>query len=285
MPKITIIVPIYNNAKFLNRCLKSIINQSYDDLEVLLIDDGSTDNSLAICEKYKKQDKRVRVLYQNHQGVSAARNKGIDNATGDYLCFVDSDDRLATDYCKHMMQLSLIYQADIMIGFFGIWGAQDHQYYVSFGLQPYDFSLDGVYSSRQWLSVWSKYSKKLATVPFVLWGKLFKKDLFRNIREPLNFKIGEDFAITWQLYLRANRIAFRNIRDYVYTDFKPDSLHAKYNSNANDVIVDQQRIALYKTVGIPVKEITDDLKGKISQKIDQRIISQFNQKIDNTHRY
>ena len=91
---ISVIIPVYNTASFLERCIDSILSQSYNDLEVLLIDDGSTDDSGAICDRYADRDGRVRVIHKENGGVSSARNKGLDNAKGEWICFVDSDDEL-----------------------------------------------------------------------------------------------------------------------------------------------------------------------------------------------
>ena len=95
--KISVIVTVYNNQQYLTRCLQSIITQTYHNLEIILVDDGSTDGSLAICEKYRQKDSRIRLLYQTNQGVAVARNRGLDAATGDYLCFVDDDDFVDKD--------------------------------------------------------------------------------------------------------------------------------------------------------------------------------------------
>ena len=91
---ITVIVPVYNSELYLSECISSVLNQSYKKIELLLIDDGSTDKSPIICDKYERIDNRVRVIHQNNMGVSAARNAGLDLAKGEYICFVDSDDTL-----------------------------------------------------------------------------------------------------------------------------------------------------------------------------------------------
>lgn len=92
--KVSVIVPIYKSEKYLPGCVSSIIKQSFKDLEIILVDDGSQDKCPQICDSYAKQDKRIKVIHQKNKGQSAARNAGIDSATGDYLFFVDSDDRL-----------------------------------------------------------------------------------------------------------------------------------------------------------------------------------------------
>ena len=98
--KISIIVPIYNTEKYLGNCLNSIINQTYKNLEIILINDGSTDNSLSICNNYKNKDNRIKIVNKTHTGVSDTRNIGIKNATGEYIGFVDSDDYIEQDLLK-----------------------------------------------------------------------------------------------------------------------------------------------------------------------------------------
>ena len=90
--KITIVVPIYNAEKYLERCIKSILDQTYENLEIILVNDGSTDKSLEICEKFKAEDNRIIIINKENGGVSSARNKGIDAATGKFIIFIDADD-------------------------------------------------------------------------------------------------------------------------------------------------------------------------------------------------
>ena len=94
---ISVIVPVYNVEEYLDRCIESIVNQTYKNLEILLIDDGSTDNSYNICDKWAKKDNRIKVVHKENGGVSSARNVGLDVATGDYIGFVDSDDYISID--------------------------------------------------------------------------------------------------------------------------------------------------------------------------------------------
>lgn len=100
MPKFTIIVPVYNTEKYLSECLDSLINQTYEDIEIICINDGSTDGSLGILNEYAQKDSRIKIINQANQGVSVARNTGIENAKGDYILFVDSDDWLELNTCE-----------------------------------------------------------------------------------------------------------------------------------------------------------------------------------------
>lgn len=116
MQKISVIIPVYNVEKFLSQCINSIINQTYKNLEILIIDDGSTDNSCEICKKFAKHDKRIRIIRQKNAGVSAARNNGLVHASGDYIHFIDSDDYIDLDYYEKMMNTNKKTNADIIAG-------------------------------------------------------------------------------------------------------------------------------------------------------------------------
>ena len=102
---VSIIVGIYNGEKYINKCINSILNQSYDNIEVILIDDGSTDNSKVMLDDFQKRDSRVQVIHQQNMGVSKTRNKGIDISNGDYICIVDQDDWLDLDYIEYLLKL------------------------------------------------------------------------------------------------------------------------------------------------------------------------------------
>ena len=114
--KITVIVPVYNTKKFLTRCVNSILKQSYENLEVIIIDDGSTDGSAQVCDELSKSDKRVRVIHQKNKGIATTRNIGIENATGYYISFVDSDDYLEKDLYKNLYKSMIISMQTIFLG-------------------------------------------------------------------------------------------------------------------------------------------------------------------------
>src|SRR5690606_6348044 len=111
----SIIIPIYNAEKYLVRCIQSILDQTYQNFELILVNDGSQDNSLSISERYAKKDDRIKVVSQKNQGVSSARNRGIELAKAEYVTFIDSDDFIASDYLKIFSSDAEIHNADIMI--------------------------------------------------------------------------------------------------------------------------------------------------------------------------
>ncbi len=115
MPLISVIVPVYRTEKFLNRCVDSILAQTYQELEILLIDDGSPDRCAEICDAYAQKDPRIKVLHKTNAGVSAARNSGLDLATGDYITFVDSDDYVEPDMYRAMMDVARQYNCDVVM--------------------------------------------------------------------------------------------------------------------------------------------------------------------------
>ena len=114
-PLVSVIIPVYNVAPYLEEALESVINQSYNNLEILVIDDGSTDGSEIICEEYAARDKRIRVIYQVNGGLSDARNTGLDLAAGEYIAFLDSDDAYRSNMIEVMLRAVMRYQADIII--------------------------------------------------------------------------------------------------------------------------------------------------------------------------
>ena len=118
--KISVIVPVYKVEKYLERCIDSILAQSYGNLEIILVDDGSPDCCPEICDQYQQKDKRIQVIHRENGGLAAARNSAIERATGEYLVFVDSDDQVDRDYIKNLYQIIIRYQADL-----GICGYED----------------------------------------------------------------------------------------------------------------------------------------------------------------
>lgn len=106
MVKVSVIVPVYNGGEFIELCIKDILNQTLKSIELILINDGSEDNTLQICQKYAKYDNRITLINQENKGVSTARNNGIDKATGKYICFIDSDDRIKEDYLENLYSIA-----------------------------------------------------------------------------------------------------------------------------------------------------------------------------------
>lgn len=193
--KVSLIVPVYNVAQYLRQCLDSIISQSYKNLEIILIDDGSIDGSEFICDEYCKIDTRVKVIHQCNQGISGARNTGIDNASGDYLIFVDSDDYVDSDFIGTL--LKCVQDSNCMI-------AECHLKKFKDGTIPED---EKIYKRSEILSAyeWLTETGLGDFISYVLWNKIYKKELFDGIRFPVG-RVYEDEATLYKLVYRSGSI-------------------------------------------------------------------------------
>ena len=118
MPEVTVVVPVFNVEKYLHQCIESLLNQTYRNLEIILVDDGSTDNSGAICDKYRQKDQRIKVIHKCNQGLGFARNSGMKETTSDYITFMDSDDYADEDMIEELMRPIIDENADTVIGGF-----------------------------------------------------------------------------------------------------------------------------------------------------------------------
>lgn len=221
MEKVSVIVPIYNAGTYLKKCLDSILNQTYSNLEILLINDGSSDGSARLCEDYRKADARVRVLHRplGGSGVGAARNAALPMITGDYVLFVDNDDWLELDHIELLYQDLKETGSDIAIANFTefIEERQSFRFHVN---REDDFRKE--FSIEEWFGI--QYEGKLAfsqcfTVP---WCKLYKASLFDDIVYPEEEKVEDDLT-TWKVYLMADKIVYRN-RGIYYHRKRSDSI-------------------------------------------------------------
>lgn len=195
MNLISIIIPVYNAEKYINRCIKSIVNQSYQELEIILVNDGSTDNSLSICETLATQDNRIKVISQDNGGVSKARNTGLRLTKGEYVMFLDSDDYMLPDMCKTMLDVLHSKQADCVICGIkepegGLWCPQRNIDYSTLE----DFKRDFIYQlNTELLSP--------------CWNKIFKKQLITNLfNEDISF--GEDLIFDLEYLNNCTRLSF-----------------------------------------------------------------------------
>ena len=201
---ISIIVPVYNVEKYLERCVNSIINQTYKNIEIILVNDGSTDNSGNICDKFGKKDSRIKIIHKSNGGLSDARNAGLKIAKGEYIGFVDSDDYIKEDMFETLYNLNKEHNSEISI--------------VSY-YEYYNDKLIAVRDSKK-LEVFNKISaiKELlidTKIQSYAWNKLFKKELFENLEFPTN-KNFEDIATTLLLFEKANKIVLLEDPKYYY---------------------------------------------------------------------
>ncbi|MBX4258632.1 glycosyltransferase [Clostridium estertheticum] len=219
-PLISIIVPIYNVEVYIRNCVDSILGQSYENLEIILVDDGSPDNCGDICDEYRSKDKRIKVIHKKNGGLSSARNAGIDIASGDYLGFIDSDDWIERDMYESLYNAIIEHKADISVcGRYIVEG--DKITTIS------DSEKAQVFTRSEALSelVLDEYSgmKNFA------WDKLYKKELFDDIRYPEG-KYYEDIFTTYKLFSKSNKIVDIKSPKYYYL-LREDSICGSNNAS------------------------------------------------------
>ncbi|MBQ5474789.1 MAG: glycosyltransferase [Lachnospiraceae bacterium] len=195
--KISVIVPAYQVEKDIERCLDSIINQTYKNLEILVIDDGSKDSSGDIADKYASVDSRVRVIHKKNEGLPQARKTGVENATGEYIGFVDADDWIEPDMYQCLMDNMVKNNSDIAsIGFFMDYGTRSENVY-------FPLKSGEVLTPEQAIS----FIHKRSEVMTYAWNKLYKKEVFKEVDFPEGNIIGEDYSIVLQAILHSKIVS------------------------------------------------------------------------------
>lgn len=203
---ISVIVPVYNVQEYLPRCVDSILAQTYENLEIILVDDGTKDASDKICDEYAARDARIRVIHKENGGLSSARNAGIDIAKGEYLSFVDSDDWIEPDTYAHMLGAALKYGVKLVCA--GRYDVKSRTGEKKKGLcPPREEVISGTELTRR-IFLWEN-------VDSAAWDKLYHRSLFREIRYPLG-KICEDVPTTYRIALDAGKIAMCDKPVYNY---------------------------------------------------------------------
>ena len=196
---ISIIIPIYNVEKYLKKCIESVINQTYKNIEIILINDGSTDGSGKICDEYAIKDKRIKVSHNENGGVAVARNKGIKMSTGDYIVFVDSDDFISNEYCEKMLEAVLRNNADIAI-------CKLHDFLdgEKIQIEETEYS-EQVYNSDEMI----ENNIVIGGIFDCMGGKLFSHKLFENVLFPEG-RVYEDSSTLYKLYYLSKRAVVLN---------------------------------------------------------------------------
>ena len=205
-PLISVIVPVYNVEQYLPKCVDSILAQTYQNLEIILVEDGTKDRSGEICDAYAEKDPRIKVIHKENGGLSSARNAGMDVARGEYFGFVDSDDWIEPETYESLMELARKYDADLVCGGrYDVDGATGER---TIGLCP---QKEECLSSMEMLGrvfIWDNCDS-------AAWDKLYRRHLFDGIRYPLGM-VSEDIAIFYKLMEKVNRVALCNKPLYNY---------------------------------------------------------------------
>ncbi|MBQ9513637.1 MAG: glycosyltransferase family 2 protein [Clostridia bacterium] len=206
---LSVIMPIYNGEKYLSEAIESILNQSYSNIELILVNDGSTDNTLTICQQYAKQDKRIFVLNQKNMGGQIAKNNGIDIAKGDYICFIDSDDYISPSMFRSMIDALEYYNADFSFCQFTRKTELITKEYKN--IVDYFFIKD----KEQIFKIIIGKGEKLSAGGYV-WNKIYKKSILKDYRFDSDINIGEDGLFNLKLAKRLNSICGSDANYYYY---------------------------------------------------------------------
>ena len=243
---ISVIVPVYNVKPYLKRCLDSILSQTYTNFELLLVNDGSKDGSAFILEEYAKKDSRIRVIHQENMGVSAARNRAIDEAEGDYITFIDSDDFVEDFYLEHLYQAAVSSGSDIAATNFSSFNEERHSFLFYHTKESY---FQKIYSVQEWLDLEGDMKNNMHLAFTFSPLKLFKRELFGDIRYPVG-RLREDDATIYKLYLKANQIHFTNEGAYYYSQRSDGLSRTAMNADITTMISNaEERISLMVALG------------------------------------
>ncbi len=249
--KITVIVPVYNVEHYLDKCLDSVIKQTYKNIEIIVVNDGSTDNSGKICQEYAKKDNRIVYIEKENGGLSDARNAGLDRLTGSYVTFVDSDDWIESDYVETLYKKITEYQADIAVGNYYSFNESEGMFYFHISGDSY---YEKVYDN---VSIFENLYESQEMKSFALisaWGKLYKAGLFDHLRFDIG-KLGEDGYLNQKIYLLAEKIVYIHKGIYSYR-IRNSSLSRTWTEKWMHALVDamSERITLLASLGYSLEK-------------------------------
>lgn len=229
MNRVSIIVPIYNTKKYLDRCVESLTNQTYNNIEIILIDDGSTDGSSEICEKYKNVDNRIQVVHQKNAGVSAARNQGIEIASGDYITFCDSDDYYEKD--KIEIQLNDLLEKKTDVSIIGIQADYPN------GKSRTRFNTKESYLWQEPNTEYIKFLLSDELFPFSQYALLIKRNICKQVRFWEGKRINEDKLFCYEILKKAKSVSFLSLSKYHYVLQNESATHTKFSEKYFDAII------------------------------------------------
>lgn len=235
---ISIIIPVYNAEKHLRRCVDSVLAQTHTNLEIILVNDGSTDGSDKTCEEYRMKDSRITVLHKENGGVSSARNLALEHMQGDYVMFVDSDDWIEENMCGTMIDEALVHNAMLVVSL-GI--NRDAE-----GNLTDERELDGKGSSRV-IDVSEEFSFLAEYAPGVVWGNLYHRDCISGIHFDEDIFLGEDTLFFARAVKRCSQIVFLPQRFYNYVNYTASAAHGALDEKRMTNLLAWDRIKdLYK---------------------------------------
>ena len=229
-PLISLVIPVYNVEKYLDKCMESVLAQTYDNFEVILVDDGSTDNSGKMCDEYAKRDSRVIVYHKPNGGLSDARNFGVEHCNADLVSFIDSDDYVTEDYLEYLWYLMNKYDSDVSsANYYRIQEGDRKDYSIDANFQLNDYSI----SKSEAITKLLYGVKGFGTSACI---KLYKKELLYLFPFPYK-KQPEDVAVMYKIIWKSNRVAIGTKSIYRYVQRNTSYVHSTLtDKKVNDLI-------------------------------------------------
>ena len=277
---ISIIVPIYNTDCYLRQCLDSIINQSYKNFEVLLVNDGSVDDSAMICKEFAEKDSRIRYFEKENGGVSSARNLGLKNVKGNYITFVDSDDWIEENYLEVLYNALKENEVDVAISTHKDFNMDDNLYYLPFYSEEQLHTLDiGKVSRDEFLELFPELSSLNHDFNCAV-SKLFKADVVKNLLFDESINYGEDLDFFFNLYLKVSSVYYVNQPTYIYRQHQTSASNNCLESHAiSEIRIYEKILKKIMELHIPNNRYIEKFKiilyFRLSQFPDSQVLKSY----------
>ena len=265
---ISIVIPIYNAEKYLEECLNSIKNQTYKNIEVIMVNDGSKDNSETICKRFSEDDTRFRYFTKVNGGVSSARNLGLDNVKGEYITFIDADDWIAEKHLELLINSIKKTNSDIGVSSYKEFNNKDTYYIRVYTKQEKNLLNFEKMNRDKFLSLFPKLMSANVCFNNAV-SKLFRKDLVKNLRFDTSIKYGEDLDFYFRLYLNVDSISYVDELTYVYR-IHGDSTTSNFNQEhaEQELTIFKQMYEKIQEIGLPTIHYFNKLKKLLELRMD-----------------
>lgn len=244
---LSVIIPVYNVENYLDKCLESVVNQTYKNLEIILVDDGSTDGSSKICDQWSHKDRRIHVYHISNHGVSHARNEGLKHIKGSFVSFIDSDDWIDNDMFENLLEHMIKYHSEI-----GVCG-----YKLEYGTHSkikLKKMKECTLTREEAVKIIFSYKNDKVQKAFSweLWDKIFDYRIIQNLKFDESIYIGEDMLFCWQAFKHARQLSFVPIYAYHYTIRQQSAMHQA---------VSNKSVTVLKAVRMILQDTKDEIKN------------------------
>lgn len=271
--KVSIIIPVYNCEKYIGKCLQSVVDQTYKNTEVIVIDDGSTDKSPQICDFYAEKYPNLKVIHQSNKGLGATRNVGVDHSTGDYITYVDSDDYISRYCIEKTVEIAEKYHVD-MVEFGKVFMLASKNIFINCD------------QNIEYLDTVDKICEKRRTMRDTAWGRLYTRELVSKVRFP-EIRLYEDVAYARDVFKHCHSMVKYNYALYAYRAYQESLTRGKaslktikikireYENNYSKLETEEEKNNLTKDFLVYCKKMTEDIRYRSEQIISSKQLEQI----------